>query len=289
MLFSLLCTQFASAAHIKLTAPENAPVGQPFFIEMSASEKIGKVTVRWRGKDFILLPEENTVRTILGFPNDSKLIGKTSVLTLKFDCGTKGRIRVVHKIKALAFDYPRQELSVAPSMVTPPKTEGDRIAKERKLVAKALAARTESLPLTKTFVRPVTGVPTAYFGGFRVYNGVPRSGHGGLDLRAAVGTPVQVIADGKVLLTGSHYFAGGGIYVDHGGGVISTYFHLSMILVEQGETVKAGELIALSGATGRVTGPHLHLGLYAGGAWLDALPLMGGAKFPEGVEYHYDF
>ncbi len=289
MLFSLLCTNLAGAAHIKLTVPENAPVGQPFFLEMSASEKIGNVTVRWRGKDFVLVPEENTVRTILGFPNDSKLIGKTSTLTLKFECGTKGPIRVVHKVKALAFDYPRQELSVAPAMVTPPKTEGERIAKERKLVNKALATRSEGLPLTKTFLKPVGGVPTAYFGGFRVYNGVPRSGHGGLDLRAAVGTPVQVIADGKVVLTGTHYFAGGGVYVDHGGGVISTYFHLSQILVKEGQDVIAGDVIALSGATGRVTGPHLHLGLYAGGAWLDALPLVGGAKFPEGVEFHYDF
>ena len=124
------------------------------------------------------------------------------------------------------------------------------------------------------------GIPTAYFGGFRVYNGVPRSGHGGLDLRAAVGTPVRAIADGTVVLEGFHYFSGG---------VLSVYFHLSKILVGPGQKVKAGDSIALSGATGRVTGPHLHLGLFSGGAALDPLPLLDASKMPKGVEVLYEF
>ncbi len=289
LLLSLLCAGSASAARMRITVPETAPVGQPFFFELRASEDIGDVTVTWRGKNYILKPRLNTVRTILGIPNDAKLAGQSFPLTVEFDCGEKGRIQAERTVTAAAHNYPRQELKVAPKMVTPPKSEENRIAKERKLVSQAISARTKALPLPKTFVRPVAGIPTAYFGGFRVYNGVPRSGHGGLDLRAATGTSVKCIADGKVVLTGEHYFSGGAVYVDHGGGMLSAYFHLSKILVKKGQTVKAGDIIARSGATGRVTGPHLHLGIYAGGAWLDALPLLGEAKLPEGVETFYEF
>ena len=99
---------------------------------------------------------------------------------------------------------------------------------------------------------------------------------------------VKAMCDGTVVLTGFHYFSGGAVYVDHGGGVFSVYFHLSKILVKKGQKVSAGDVLALSGATGRVTGPHLHLGINAGSAWLDALPLLGEAKIAPGVEKVYE-
>lgn len=277
-----LAASTADAAKLRLNAPETAPVGQPFFVEMRTNEELGDVTVKWRGKQYTLAPRFNAVRTILGFPNDSKLIGKYSTLTIEFKY--KGKIVTAErKIKAASFHYPRQEIKVAPKMVNPPKKENKRIAAEQKLTTKALATSTKGLPFPKKLFRPVAGIPTAYFGGFRVYNGVPRSGHGGLDLRAAVGTNVKAVADGTVVLAGNHYFSGGCVYIDHGSGVLSAYFHLSKPLVEKGQKVRAGDIIALSGATGRVTGPHLHLGIYAGGTWLDALPLIGEAELPKSV------
>lgn len=279
----------AFAARMRLTVPEEAPIGQPFFLELRVNETIGDVTVKWRGQTFVLTPRRNAVRTILGVPNDAKLAGSTLPIRVEFSCGAKGRVRAERKIKAVGHSYPRQVLTVAPKMVTPPQSELNRIAKERQLVRKALATRSKGGVLPRRYVRPVPGIPTAYFGGFRVYNGVPRSGHGGLDLRAAVGTPVRAIADGTVVLEGFHYFSGGAVYVDHGGGVLSVYFHLSKILVGPGQKVKAGDSIALSGATGRVTGPHLHLGLFSGGAALDPLPLLDASKMPKGVEVLYEF
>lgn len=292
MLALLLAFGFApaaSAARMRLTVPEEAPIGQPFFLEMRANESIGDVTVKWRGQQFILTPRRNAVRTILGVPNDAKLAGSTLSVQVEFSCGAKGRVRAERKIKVVGYRYPKQVLTVAPKMVTPPQSESSRIAKERLLVRKALATRSKGGVLPRRYARPVPGIPTALFGGFRVYNGVPRGGHGGLDLRAAVGTPVAAIADGTVVLEGSHYFSGGAVYVDHGGGVLSVYFHLSKNLVKAGQKVKAGDALALSGATGRVTGPHLHLGLFSGGVALDPLPLLEPQRLPKGVEVLYEF
>ena len=289
-ILTLLLAFSAQAARVRVSAPEKADIGQPFYVELRASEPLSHVSITWRGQKYAFAPQDNTVRTILGVPNIAKLVGQNIPLTVEFTLDGKAR-RIVRKVKASSHHYPRQVLKVAPKMVNPPKSEQNRIAAERKLVASALATRTPGgvLPRPKEFVRPVGGIPTAYFGGFRVYNGVPRAGHGGLDLRAAEGTPVKVMHDGTVVLTGSHYFSGGAVYVDHGGGVFSVYFHLSKILVTKGQKLRAGDTLALSGSTGRVTGPHLHLGINAGGAWLDALPLLGEAKIAQGAEKVYNF
>ncbi len=107
------------------------------------------------------------------------------------------------------------------------------------------------------------------FGARRVINGTPRRPHSGADYPATEGTPVYAPNNGKVVLAGNHFFAGNSVYIDHGGGLVSMFFHLSRILVKQGEFVKKGQLIGLVGATGRVTGPHLHFGIYWQGSRLD--------------------
>jgi murein DD-endopeptidase MepM/ murein hydrolase activator NlpD len=289
-MLALLLALPAQAARVRVSAPEKADIGQPFYFVLRASEPLSDVSVTWRGQKFSFVPHDDCVRTLLGVPNSAKHVGQSFPLTVEFTLGGKPR-KIVRKVKAAPHSYPRQVLKVAPKMVNPPKSEQARIAAERKLTAAALALRTPGgvLPRPKEFVRPVDGIPTAKFGGFRVYNGTPRAGHGGLDLRAPVGTPVKAMCAGTVVLTGFHYFSGGAVYVDHGGGVLSAYFHLSKIEVKKGQKVNAGDVLALSGATGRVTGPHLHLSLYAGEAWLDALPLFGEAKIASGVEKVYEF
>lgn len=279
----------AEAARMRLRVPEQCPVGQPFILEMYVNEDIQSVEVNWRNRTIGLKPRNNMVRTVLGIPNESALAGRTFPLSVTFNCGSRGRILARREIKALSYSYPRQVLKVAPAMVRPPKKQLNRIASEARAVKKALSLRRAGKPLPRNFIRSVSGIPTALFGGFRVYNGVPRSGHAGLDLRAAVGTKVKAVADGTVVLTGNHYFSGGAVYLYHGSGVYSVYFHLSKILVKEGQNVKAGEVVALSGASGRVTGPHLHLGIYSGGAWLDPRPLLEPSRLPENVETLYEF
>jgi len=290
VVMTLLLSFAAWGARVNVIAPVTSDIGQPFYVELSADEPLNNVRITWRGQKYAFFPRDNAVRTILGVSNSVKNVGKSFPLTVEFNLGGKAR-KIVRNVKATPHSYPRQVLKVAPKMVNPPKSEQVRIANERKLIASALAIRTYGgvLPAPKEFVRPVEGIPTAMFGGFRVFNGQPRAGHGGLDLRAAEGTPVKAMHDGKVVLTGFHYFSGGAVYVDHGGGVFSAYFHLSKILVKKGQKLKAGDTLALSGATGRVTGPHLHLGIHSGGTWLDALPLFGEAKIARGVQKTYQF
>ncbi|BCA54273.1 hypothetical protein W02_14130 [Nitrospira sp. KM1] len=124
------------------------------------------------------------------------------------------------------------------------------------------------------FVEPVAGKRTGIFGSVRVMNGKPRNPHNGEDIGAPTGTDVAVTNDGIVRLTVDHIFSGRGIFVDHGLGFYSMYFHLSDILVKDGDLVTAGQVIGKVGATGRATGPHLHWGVKLNGARVNPYALL---------------
>ncbi len=118
------------------------------------------------------------------------------------------------------------------------------------------------------------GTVSSLFGMKRVFNGQPRGMHRGLDLRGAQGTPIRACADGVVALVDDLYFSGNAVYINHGDGVFSSYLHMSKPLVTPGERVRRGQVVGLVGATGRVTGPHLHLGLMVQGESVDPQPLL---------------
>jgi murein DD-endopeptidase MepM/ murein hydrolase activator NlpD len=111
---------------------------------------------------------------------------------------------------------------------------------------------------TASFLRPRTSVITSEFGSGRLFNGRLTTRHLGVDFRGAVGEPVRAANRGVVALVDDFFLAGNVVYIDHGAGVVTSYFHLSKTLVSAGETVKRGQVIGLVGNTGRVTGPHLH-------------------------------
>jgi len=124
---------------------------------------------------------------------------------------------------------------------------------------------------------PLAELPAASrFGSRRVFNGQPRNPHSGADFAAKTGEPVRAVADGVVALAGNEFFAGNAVFLDHGDGLISMSFHLSEILVKEGDKVIRGQLLGKVGATGRVTGPHLHFGLRWHGARVDPLELLTG-------------
>lgn len=174
-----------------------------------------------------------------------------------------------------AREYPKENLRVNPKMVNPPKKELPRIRSEQKLVGAALRTMTSLRMWTTPPQPPLTNITlTSQYGKSRVYNGQPRAGHNGADIRAVTGTKVRAPFAGTVVLTGFHYYAGGSVYIDSGNGVITVFFHLSDILVKKGERVVKGQVVAKSGATGRVTGPHLHYSLVLGGQFVDPIPLL---------------
>lgn len=123
--------------------------------------------------------------------------------------------------------------------------------------------------------QPLASPPKGqYFGVRRSFNGVPKNPHTGMDYAIGLGTSVKSVAKGTVALTAEHFFAGTSVYVDHGDGLISMYYHLSEIKVEVGQEVERGAEIALVGSTGRSTGPHLHLGMRWRGARIDPAVLL---------------
>lgn len=124
------------------------------------------------------------------------------------------------------------------------------------------------------FVEPVSGRRTGIFGSVRIMNGQPRNPHNGEDISAPLGTPVAATNDGVVRLTVDHFFSGKGLFLDHGLGFYSMYFHLSEVLVKDGDVVKAGQIVGKVGATGRATGPHLHWGVKLNGARVNPYSLL---------------
>jgi murein DD-endopeptidase MepM/ murein hydrolase activator NlpD len=125
-----------------------------------------------------------------------------------------------------------------------------------------------------SFVLPVSSEVSSPFGYRRVINGTPRAPHTGVDLRAPLGTPVIATNHGRVVLLGDFFFSGNSVVLDHGGGLYTMYFHLSEFRVETGATIHRGDVIGLSGMTGRVTGPHLHWGARINGARVDPFELV---------------
>ncbi|HJT19114.1 MAG TPA: M23 family metallopeptidase [Nitrospira sp.] len=145
---------------------------------------------------------------------------------------------------------------------------------EQEQVKQALAENSALRLWHSSFLEPVRGKRSGIFGSVRIMNGQSRSPHNGEDIGAPLGTDVVATNDGVVRLTVDHFFSGKGIFVDHGLGFYSMYFHLSDVLVKDGDLVKAGQVIGKVGATGRATGPHLHWGVKLNGARVNPYALL---------------
>ena len=118
-------------------------------------------------------------------------------------------------------------------------------------------------------LQPVEGIMTGSYGRRRIFNGQKKRPHSGMDIAADLGTPVLAPAAGKVIELGDFFFSGNIVYIDHGQGLITLFAHLSKTHVRLGQSIKKGEIIGEVGATGRVTGPHLHWSLGLNGTWVD--------------------
>ena len=169
--------------------------------------------------------------------------------------------------------YKEQHLKVAPGKVDLSPEDQARYERERDHQANVMATFTEQ-PAGRALASlrmqaPVPGRRSSSFGLRRVFNGQPRNPHGGMDIAAATGTPIVAPLAGRVIDVGDYFFSGGTVWLDHGQGLLTVYAHLSSVDVRVGDVVKAGNAFCKVGATGRVTGPHLHWGVMLNRALVD--------------------
>jgi murein DD-endopeptidase MepM/ murein hydrolase activator NlpD len=171
--------------------------------------------------------------------------------------------------------YEEQRLTVKnQSHVTPDEEQLARIGRERKIIDGALSNWRDEDDVEVLLDAPVDGRRSSSFGLRRFFNDQPRSPHKGMDIAATTGTPIAAPGEGVVTATGDYFFNGNTVIIDHGQGLVTMYCHLSEIGVEEGQPVASGDVIGAVGATGRVTGPHLHFGTYLNGTAVDPALLL---------------
>ena len=230
------------------------------------------VRIRAFGRD---LPpfavDARTWRVLAGI--DLETVPRTYPVTVEA-VGTGAVARVTHRLAVVPRKFPTRTLTVDPAFVNPPASALPRIAREtaelNQLWANSAATRLWDGP----FARPVPDAANSAFGTRTILNGEPRSPHGGADFSSPTGTPIKAPNGGHVVVAGDRYFTGNTVMIDHGLSLFSLFAHLSEIDVHVGDVVKTDDVIGKVGATGRVTGPHLHWSVRVNGARVDPLSLL---------------
>jgi murein DD-endopeptidase MepM/ murein hydrolase activator NlpD len=241
-------------------------------VEGADAKKPPKAEFQGRALEFFPAASTGTWLAFIGLDLDAPTGPSTLTAALR---DVSGRVtRRSETLNVAPGRFRTEELKVAQKFVTPEKSDTERAESEAVQVRELYTHGEEKRLFEGRFDPPIPGAATARFGERRVFNGQPRAPHSGMDLRAKKGTPVRAPAAGKVALAGPLYFSGNTIILDHGLGITTLYAHLSRMLVKRGDMVKKGQLIGKVGATGRVTGPHLHWALKFHEARVDPYSLV---------------
>lgn len=252
----------------------------PLFLVLAAV-----VTVDTGGIAVLPLPDDALAARYQG--QETLTVGGHAIVGVSLDAApgtqevavrtTEGERTITFEV--VAKEYPEQRLTIANRrQVNPLPEDLERISRESELQRAAYARRTPLRPDLLPFRQPVEGIYSSPFGLRRFLNDQPRSPHSGLDIAADTGTPLSAPAPGTIALTGDFFFSGNVVYIDHGGGLVTMYGHLDSIAVEAGDEVDRGDVIGTVGATGRVTGPHLHWTVSIQGVRVDPVLVMEAFK-----------
>jgi murein DD-endopeptidase MepM/ murein hydrolase activator NlpD len=247
--------------------------GQALQMSYPAEPGLARISVRWNGHDVPFVRGGDRWLATVGVDLDSRPGDHAVNVTFSYD---DGRTRVVNEpVIVNAEQYPTTELQVEERYVELSPEDQARADREGAETSAIYDTFTPERYWTAAFEVPVQGAKDGRnFGHRRVFNGQPRAPHSGADLRATTGTPIYAANRGRIVLAKDLFFSGNAVFIDHGHGLYTTYLHLSKVDVAVGEIVERGQRLGLAGATGRVTGAHLHWGLRLLDARVDPFSLV---------------
>lgn len=248
--------------------------GEIVLVKAETSQPMSEFRALAFGHEFLMFTDDNGLvwTGLIGIDLDTKP-GTYEIAVHGHDReGTE--TKSAETITIVGKSFPTRELTVDEKFVTPPAEVLARIKEESERVRAILETVSPQRYWRDAFAVPVAGPPISAFGKRSVYNGQRRSAHTGTDFRAASGTPVHAPNAGRIALAANLYYSGNTVIIDHGLGLYSYLGHLSSISVEPGAQVEAGQVVGKAGATGLVTGPHLHWAVRLAGTRVDPLSLL---------------
>jgi murein DD-endopeptidase MepM/ murein hydrolase activator NlpD len=244
--------------------------GELVVLAIVLPEATDSVRVRAFDRDVLAYPTgDRAWRALVGIDLDVK----PGTYPVTVDAGA-ARAHASYDLHITRRIFRTRRLTVDEAFVTPPPSEQGRIDREAKLLADVWTAPAAERLWTDAFVRPVPHEANSAFGTRSIFNGKPRTAHGGADFLSPGGTPIHAPNAGRIAIARNLYFSGNTVIIDHGLGLFSMLAHLSAIDVREGDRVSAGRILGRVGATGRVTGPHLHWAVRASGARVDPLSVL---------------
>lgn len=243
-------------------------------VEVRSKRALAKVegTGFERAIAFVVAADGHRASGLIGLAADTA-VGAYAI-ELRGETSTGERVEGERTIKVAPAMFRSQRLRVDPRFVQPPKEVLPRIEKERARLGELSHTVDRERPWQVPFAPPLDSPVTEPFGVRRTFNGELATQHRGVDLKGAMGTPIAAPGAGRVVLAEELYYTGNTVVIDHGYGVLSLLAHMSRIRVKEGELVEAGAIVGEVGATGRVTGPHLHWSAWVGGVSIDPLSLV---------------
>jgi murein DD-endopeptidase MepM/ murein hydrolase activator NlpD len=269
-----------SAATWTVHAQPRPVNGGPVLFQVKPPARLESLTGTWLGHElsFSFDPASKTWFALAGVSLETvpglypiALTGETTPSKIP-----DGKISFTRTFAVARGKYPKTEgkLSVAGKFTEPSPDQQKQIEEGVQVKKEYLGRVTPGREWSGQFTAPAEAEISDVFGAERVFNGKTQSTHFGLDFRVPSGTPVAAMNDGTVLLARPLYFEGNFVVLDHGQGLLTLYLHLSEFKVKEGDQVKRGQIIGLSGGTGRATGPHLHVAVRWQGTYLDPASLM---------------
>jgi hypothetical protein len=253
-------------------APPSPQPGDVVLLQISGGPP--DVRADWDGRPLALFPTAHGVAALIGIDLDVRP-GHIGWRVTRPSVAKNGGALATGAVTVRARTFPTQPLTLPKGMVDLDAPTLARVETEREELKAALAAGAAERLWRGPFRIPVDGgQPTGGFGLRRILNGQPRSPHTGYDWAAPAGTPVLAANTGRAALVAEYFFAGRNVVLDHGLGLFTLYYHLTEARVAPGESVSAGQVIGTVGATGRVTGPHLHFAVLLNGARVDPEALL---------------